>query len=89
MKAPLKIRLTAWLLGLAGAANLTGLILREGVAQVGAAVAGAGWGLLFVLMLHLVRVLADTSGWLALIPKHNRLPVRTGFWMHSAGRIRK
>jgi putative membrane protein len=85
MKPPPKIRMTAFLLGLAGAALLTGLLLREGVQEVAAAVAGAGWGLLFVSVLHLLRVLADTSGWLMLIPKHNRLPLRTGFWMHWLG----
>jgi Lysylphosphatidylglycerol synthase TM region len=85
VKAPLKIRVTACLLGFAGAALLTGLILREGVGKVGAAVAGASWGLLFVSMLHLMRVLVDTGGWLVLIPKRDRLPVRTGFWMHWLG----
>jgi putative membrane protein len=85
VKAQLKLRVTACVLGFAGAALLTGLILREGVGQVGAAVAGAGWGLLFVLMLHLMRVVADTSGWLLLIPKQNRLPLHTGFWMHWLG----
>ena len=82
MKAPRTIQLTACLLGLAGAALLTGLVVRQGAADVAAAVAGAGWGLAAVSTLHLAKLLADTIGWLAVIPKRDRVRVHTALWIH-------
>jgi putative membrane protein len=52
---------------LAGLAVFTGLIAYQGVREVGAAVAVAGWGLLVVALFHLVPMLADALGWHVLL----------------------
>jgi hypothetical protein len=44
MKAPGKIHVTVWLLGLAGAALFTGLLIRQGIGQVWDAFATGGNG---------------------------------------------
>ena len=43
MKSPGKLKLTFYLLGFAGAALFTALLIREGAGQVGSAIATAGW----------------------------------------------
>jgi hypothetical protein len=45
MNAPAKFRITLYLLGFAGAALFTVLLIRQGVMSVGAAVAAAGWAI--------------------------------------------
>src|SRR3981081_2679497 len=85
VKTSRTIRVTAYLLGLAGAALFTGLIVHQGAAEVGTAVAGAGWGLVAIVGLHLVKLLSDTAGWLILLPKHDRPPLHTALWMHWVG----
>src|SRR6266550_4635833 len=45
MKAPGKIQITVWLLGLAGAALFTFLLIHQGASQVGKAFAAAGWAI--------------------------------------------
>jgi putative membrane protein len=85
VKAPRTIQFTAYLLGFAGAALLTGLIIRQGAADVVAAVASVGWGLAVVSGLHIAKMLADTAGWLAIIPKPERVRLPTGLWIHWLG----
>ena len=85
VKTSRTIRVTAYLLGLAGAALFTGLIVHQGAAEVGTAVASAGWGLVAIVGLHLVKLLSDTAGWLILLPKHDRPPLHTALWMHWVG----
>jgi putative membrane protein len=85
VKTSRTIRVTAYLLGLAGAALLTGLIIHQGAAEVGAAVARAGWGFVAIVGLHLVKLLSDTAGWLILIPKPDRPRLHTALWMHWVG----
>jgi putative membrane protein len=85
VKAPQTIKFTAYLLGFVGAALLTGLMISQGAADVIAAVASVGWGLLAISALHIAKLLSDTVGWLAVIPKHDRLHLRTGLWIHWLG----
>ena len=59
MKAPGKIQLTVYILGFAGAALFTILLIRQGVASVGAAVAAAGWGIAAISAYHFVSLLLD------------------------------
>jgi hypothetical protein len=63
----------AYILGLAGGALFVVLLIRESAAQVGLAIARAGWGLLALTLFHLVQTLSDAAGWLVLIPKQNRV----------------
>jgi putative membrane protein len=86
MKVPGRIRLTFYFLAFAGAALFTGLLVREGVAQVGGAIATAGWAIAGVVAFQLcVPVFLDAVAWWILFPKENRLPLRSIFWMRWIG----
>src|SRR5207302_9674493 len=86
MKVPSRIRLTFYFLAFAGAALFTGLLVREGVAQVGGAIATAGWAIAGVVAFHLcVPVFIDAVAWWVLFPKENRLSLRRIFWMRWIG----
>jgi hypothetical protein len=75
----------AFILGLAGGALFIVLLIREGAAQVGLAIARAGWGLLALTLFHLVQTLSDAAGWLVLIPKANRVRLTSSFFLHWLG----
>src|SRR5437867_1852934 len=86
MKVPGKIQITVWLLGLAGAALFTVLLIRQGAPQVGAAFASAGWAIAAVVVYHfVVPVFLDAVAWWVLFPRSDRLPLRKLFWMRWVG----
>ena len=86
MKTPGKIQITVWLLGLAGAALFTILLIRQGLPQVGAAFAAAGWAIAAVVIFHFaVPVFLDALAWWALFPKPDRLPLSQLLWMRWIG----
>jgi len=86
MKAPAKIQITVWLLGLAGAALFTILLIRQGAPQVGVAFASAGWAVAAVVIYHLaVPVFLDALAWWVLFPKSDRLSLWQLFWMRWIG----
>ncbi len=86
MKVPNKVRLTFYLLGFAGAALFTGLLIREGAGQVGSAIATAGWALLAVIAYHfLVPVFLDSLAWWVLFPRAERPRLRRIYWMRWIG----
>ena len=86
MKAPGKIQIIAWLLGLAGAALFTVLLLRQGLPQVSSAFAAAGWAIAAVVLYHFaVPLFLDTLAWWVLFPKSDRLPLRKLLWMRWIG----
>jgi putative membrane protein len=86
MKAPGKIQITVWLLGLGGAALFTALLIRQGLPQVGAAFLAAGWAIAAVVIYHFaVPVFLDALAWWTLFPKSDRLPLRKLFWMRWIG----
>ena len=75
-----------WLLGLAGAALFTFLLVRQGAPQVGAAFASAGWAIAGVAIYHFaVPVFLDAIAWWALFPKPERLSLWQLFWMRWIG----
>jgi len=80
-----RIEPIVYVLGLAGGALFISLLIREGAAQVGLAIARAGWGLLAVTLFHLVQTLSDAAGWLVLIPKANRIRLSSSFFLHWLG----
>jgi len=85
MKALGKIHVTAWLLGLAGAALFTGLLIRQGIGQVWDAFATAKWAILGVVIYHLAPLFLDATAWGVLFPKSARpRPLRL-FWMRWIG----
>ena len=86
MKAPGKITVVVYLLGLAGAALFTVLLIRQGASQVVTAFATAGWYLVAVVAFHFaVPVLLDTTAWWVLFPRINRLPLPNLYWMRWIG----
>jgi putative membrane protein len=74
-----------FLLGLGGIALLIVLLFREGAGQVANAIAHAGWGVLAVILFHLLQTLSDSTGWLVLIPKENRIGLGRSFFLHWMG----
>jgi len=85
MKVPAKIQITVWALGFAGAALFTVLLIRQGLPQVGSALATAGWGIVAVAVFHLVPIFLDTMSWWVLFPKLERPPRLDLFWMRTIG----
>ncbi len=85
MKVPAKIQITVWSLGLAGAALFTVLLIRQGLPQVGAALATAGWGILAVAVFHLIPIFLDTMSWWVLFPRVERPSRLNLFWMRTIG----
>ena len=85
MKRFRRIEPTVYVLGLAGSALFVVLLIREGAQQVGLAIARVGWGLLAITLFHLVQTLSDAAGWLALIPKQNRVRLISSFFLHWLG----
>jgi len=86
MKAPGKITVVVYLLGLAGASLFTVLLIRQGASQVVTAFATAGWYLGAVVAFHfVVPVLLDTTAWWVLFPRADRLPLSKLYWMRWIG----
>ena len=85
MRAPGKIRLTIYVLAFAGAALFTALLIHQGVGQVLDAFATGEWGILGVVVFHLIPLFLDTIAWWVLFPRSDRLPLRQLFWMRWIG----
>src|SRR5437016_5909340 len=86
MKTPGKIKLSLYLCLFAGAALFTGLLIREGLPQVAAAVASAGWGIAAVVAYHfLVPVFLDALAWWVLFPRSERPRLARVYWMRWIG----
>ena len=79
------IKPIVYLLGLGGVALFIVLLIREGVGQVGSAIAHAGWGLLGVTLYHLLQTVSDAAGWLVLIPKEHRIPLIKSVFLNWIG----
>jgi putative membrane protein len=79
------IRPLVFFLGLAGVALFIILLFREGVGQVGLAIAHAGWWLVALTLYHLLQTMSDSVGWLVLVPKENRVPLSRSFALHWMG----
>lgn len=85
MRAPGKLRLTIYVLAFAGAALFTALLIHQGVGPVLNAFATGEWGILGVVVYHLVPLFLDTLAWWVLFPKPDRLPLLQLFWMRWIG----
>jgi len=85
MKALSRIQVTVWLLGLAGAALFTVLLIRQGVGQVLDAFATGEWAIMGVVVYHLIPIFLDAIAWWVLFPKSDRLPLLQLFRMRWIG----
>src|SRR5262249_29249678 len=72
-------RLARWGLAL-GVALCVALVVRQGVGDGTAAVAGVGSGLVVILLLHLAQLTADGMGWRAVLAGEPRPPAGTFVW---------
>src|SRR5438477_7127890 len=85
MKTRGKIKLTIYILGFAGAALFTILLVRQGVMSVGTAVASARWAIAAIAAFHFVPILLDALAWHVLFPKAVRPRWQSLFWMRWIG----
>jgi putative membrane protein len=85
MKAPGKLHITMWLLGLAGAALFTALLIHQGVGQVFDAFATGEWAIMGIVVYHLIPIFLDATAWWVLFPRSDRLPLFQLFWMRWIG----
>src|SRR5947207_810737 len=86
MKAPGKLQLTVWALGIGGAALFIAIIVHQDLSKVGEAFAAAGWAIVGVVAYHfVVPVFLDTVAWWVLFPRSDRLPLRKLLWMRWIG----
>ena len=86
MKPPTNIKLMFYICGFVGAGLFTLLLIRQGALQVGEVFATAKWAIVAVIAYHLVvTTFFDAVAWRLLLPKSQRLPLGTMFWMRWIG----
>jgi len=79
------VKTLLYLFWAAGLALLVALIAYHGVGDVASAVAMAGWGLVAIVAYRALPMLADTLGWLVLLPHAYRRPLAQLLWMRWIG----
>lgn len=79
------MRTSAYLLFIGGLALFTFLIGYHGLADVVAALAVAGWGLIWVTLFHLVPLIVDAVAWRYLFLDGNRPSLRIMVWARWIG----
>jgi putative membrane protein len=84
-KEPRKIQLAAYVLGLAGAALFTILLIEQGAGDVIRALTSVGWWLGVIAAFHLIPMLLDGLSWWILFPEQERPRYPTIFWMRWLG----
>ncbi len=85
MKTGGKLKLTIYLLGFAGAALFTILLIRQGAMSVGSAVATAGWAIAGIALFHFIPIFLDTIAWYVLFPNSIRPRWQSLYWMRWIG----
>jgi putative membrane protein len=85
MKVPNKVRLTFYLLGFAGAALFTGLLIREGATRVMASFVTPEWVILGIAAYHFIPIFLDTVAWWVLFPKPECPSLLQLYWMRWIG----
>src|SRR5437762_13350730 len=80
-----RVQLTLYTLGFAGAALFTILLVRQGAAGVGVAVATAGWWIAAIAAFHLIPIYLDGAAWWVLFPGNKRPRLGSLFWMRWIG----
>jgi putative membrane protein len=80
-----QVRKNAYLLFLGGMALFTILIGTYGFGEVAAALAVAGWGLLWVTLFHLVPLIVDSLGWKSLLSSEYRPSFTVMVWARWIG----
>jgi hypothetical protein len=76
--------LAAWLLWLLGLGAAIVLIAFQGLGEVAAATAVAGWGVVFVAAIQLLPMMADTLAWRQLLKAGAEVSLWRLFWARLA-----
>lgn len=71
------------ILGLAGVALFTVLLVKQGLNEIGHALATAGWGLVVVALFHVLPMMVDALSWRQVMPPGMRLSVFQVTWMRG------
>src|ERR1700724_3007379 len=85
MKSAGKLKLTFYLLGFAGVALFTGLLIREGAVRVMQAFVTPEWVIAGIVAYHSIPIFVDAIAWWVLFPKPERIPLVQIFWMRWIG----
>jgi putative membrane protein len=85
MKTRGKLKLTIYLLGFAGAALFTVLLIREGASRVLDAFVTPEWVIAGIAAYHSIPIFLDALAWWVLFPKTERPPLLRLFWMRWIG----
>ena len=85
MKAPSKVQLTFYLLGFAGVALFTALLIREGAAKVLDAFVTPEWVIAGIVAYHSIPIFLDAAAWWVLFPAPERPSLRQLVWMRWIG----
>src|SRR5438552_2697521 len=85
MKGPGKFKLTFYLLGFAGAALFTALLIREGAAKVLDAFVTPEWVIAGIVAYHSIPIFLDAAAWWVLFPASERPSLRQLLWMRWIG----
>jgi putative membrane protein len=85
MKRSRKITVVFYLLGLAGAALFTLLLIREGAGKVLNAFVTPEWVIAGIAAYHFIPIFLDTVAWWMLFPIAGRPPLLRLFWMRWIG----
>src|SRR6266404_1983929 len=85
MKVPNKVRVTFFLLGFAGVALFTGLLIREGAAKVMESFVTPEWVIAGIAAYHSIPIFLDAVAWWVLFPKSERPSLLQLYWMRWIG----
>ena len=85
MKSSGKLKLTFYLLGLAGVALFTVLLIREGASRVMASFVTPEWVILGIASYHSIPIFLDAVAWWVLFPKSERPSLLRLYWMRWIG----
>jgi putative membrane protein len=85
MKSSGKLKLTFYLLGLAGVALFTVLLIREGASKVMASFVTPEWVILGIASYHSIPIFLDAVAWWVLFPKPERPSLLRLYWMRWIG----
>ncbi|MFN2541798.1 MAG: lysylphosphatidylglycerol synthase domain-containing protein [Chthoniobacterales bacterium] len=85
MKRPTKVQVTFYLLGFAGAALFTGLLIREGAVKVFDAFVTPEWVIAGIVVYHCIPIFLDAGAWWVLFPKSERPALGHLVWMRWIG----
>jgi putative membrane protein len=80
-----RVKLAAWLLWLLGLGTAIVLIAHQGLGDVAAATAVAGWGVVWVAAIQLLPMMADTLAWRQLLRHPAETSFRWLFWARWIG----